>query len=153
MEPIGRVIVILVVNLTFEMLTVRDNILHFQLTNGCSCKTSRFLRQKCLEMNAHELPTFGLIPNAVSIWSGPDICCPMLKVYRRFCSKVSIWTVGSIIHSLLTNECSCKSVGVFYVENICNKLSIPSPLSYCLQVYNHVWRCYDADKSVRLFTQ
>ena len=58
------------VKLTFHMLTVCGNSIHFRLTNGCSCESAKvFETENISTWGGLEPPTFGFMPNALSYWA------------------------------------------------------------------------------------
>ena len=89
------------VKLTFESYLCVANGIHFRHTNGCSCESVKvFETENVLTWEGLETPTFGFMPNVLTIWaiSAGHLLSHVFKhrlwLYRYFWSKVNIWNVN-----------------------------------------------------------
>ena len=81
-------------------LLCAGNSIHFRQTNGCSCESVKaFETENVSTWGGLEPPTFGFIPNALTIWviRVRHLLSHLVEYwlwrYRYFCSKVNIWYV------------------------------------------------------------
>ena len=111
------------------------NAIRFRHTNGCSCESIKVFETENLSTWGElEPPTFGFMPNALTIWAirarhlMSHVFEYWLWWYRYLSQHLKCkMRAGNSIHLRHTNGCSCESVKVFETENVSTRGRLEPP--------------------------